>query len=139
MRKGKAKQQKTQTNYWDFCINLTNKVCLLFNTGNLFGGMAFAVFLVIFFRYPSGDLPILIRDFFNAFFKSKFYHAFIGLFIIGVLSWALYRTKTVKDKEIKRLTKLRKDLIHGLEKGELTPLSTHHSSGFNPDNEEGDK
>lgn len=139
MKPRKLKQPKPQTNFYDVCINFTNKLFLLFNSGNFFGGMAFAAFIIIFFRYPSEDLPILTRDFFYAFFGSKFYHAFIGLFLIFFLLLALHRTKKVKDKEIKRLTNLRKELIHGIEEGKLTPLSTHYPSGFNLSNEERDR
>lgn len=37
----------------------------------------------------------------------------------------------VYRKELEQVAKQRKDVIHGIETGELHPLSIHHSSGCN--------
>ncbi|WP_277656507.1 hypothetical protein [Seleniivibrio woodruffii] len=139
MKQGKDKKSHPdkQTNFWDFLINFTDKLFELFRSGYLSGAILLAFFIIIVIlviKLPSAPLIIFISSFFNFLSEEKFYVFPLCALIFIMIYWCI-RQRNEYKKEIKRLQNIRKELMHGLNSGELKTLSNHNSCDFDFDKE----
>ncbi|MFA5300620.1 MAG: hypothetical protein WC389_20730 [Lutibacter sp.] len=129
-RKKTTALPEKNTNCWDFLIHVCDKVYNLLKFGHVFGAMILVLLiciLIVIIRYPHEQLPILTNGILSFLGKEKYYFIPLSSLLAISLSGNYYQFKTY-SKEIKRICKCRKELIHGLENGKLTVVENHHSS-----------
>ena len=118
------------TNVWDAVINFTNIAYDLVNSGNIWGLLLLLVFGIVgftIFNLPAEDVSPLVKLLIQPFFKTgtPYYVLLAGL---GFSVYANVLQRVTYKKEIKRLTDIRKTLVHGKETGALKELENHTSS-----------
>ena len=132
-RQANSSSNETSKNWADVAIELIRAILSLLNSGNIIGLIIAGIVLdVSFMSYKltpedSGRVLLTIIDILKANYLSSF--IFSMVFFIYVL-WSKNTIKNLK-KEIKRLAKIRTELMQGLSEGSLTPLNDHHPSKYN--------
>ena len=129
MAKGQKPPQR-QTTLWDFLIAVVNRLYNLLKTGNVFYAIILTLLLnstIFLVKYPSNELPDLVRWFGKYLNNEKFYIFPLGSLVLLELGALIYQRNKYK-KEIDRLCEERKQLVHGLKNNELSTISKHHSS-----------
>jgi hypothetical protein len=132
---GTTEPQTVPVNGWYVLLELVRLFSMLVRTGNIIGlivciGSLWLLLLTYKASVNATDQVLLgLYSFLGA---EKFYvlPLFLVILVIMVACW--YRNKHQKI-EIKRLAKLRHDLMHGLESGDLKPFTPHQGSGFRLD------
>jgi len=131
----KKSRSQGQPNAWAFWINLTNKVYNLCNSGNIIGLLILALIGYVYFvtySVPKEALPDLITRA-GLFLRDEGFYFFpLGITLLISLIANMVQYKTYK-KEIKRLTELRKTLIHGFKTGKFKNIDKHSTSNFDFD------
>lgn len=123
-----TKQDKP--NVWAFAIHLVDAILELINNTKFFalsfvliGGIA----VITALRMPDEAFIPFWSGLFGVFSNN---YAAYGLLIFTNCIWyiAYSSLKRESEREIERVTELRKHILHGLEKGTLTVLESHTSS-----------
>ena len=132
---GKKEKSNPPTNKWDFSINLTNKLYNLVNSGKIIGIVVITLLGYLFYvtsKVPDNEVAHLILAVLEFLKNCGFY--FIPLSITNItLIVGIIIQKKIYTKEIKRMAKFRKKVIHGIETGELQMIQKHSSSNFDFD------
>lgn len=130
---GKKKKPQTQppkgTNGWDVLLRIVDLTYSLINSGNIIGAgfLGFIYWLLLIsFRMPAEELSPLVQKCFSILQNVQTGYIVLGtaLFVSLLANINMYRTY---KSEIKRLTKQRQELIHGLKNGWLKEITTHVS------------
>ena len=132
-----SKQKEHPTNFNDVLIRLIDAFYDLGQSGNLALMMIFtfvASLLILFIKLPPGDISGFFKDIGKFLSEEKFYlFPLGGAFCVSI--YALFKQRQLYTKEINRLTRMRKKIIHGVEAGDLNALEHHNSSGFDVEDE----
>lgn len=129
----RKKTKNTNQHNWPGTVdNIVNRCYSFASSGNLVGLlviMAFVWVMTVTYRMPPKDLPRMLEGI--AHFLENCHWITVLVSSYAIVSTIIF-TRRDKDQrqEIKRLTDLRKKLIHGLENATLKPLDKHTSSGF---------
>lgn len=132
----KKSEDKSSTNCWDVLMRIVDAVFNLLSVEK-FCAAAFLVLSVsvitVIFKYPNEQLPSL----FNKFYKiltNLTGESGILVFVLSILlSVSVIGNivgSKVYNKEIRRLTQKRKNLIHGYKNKSINRLSVHNSTKF---------
>lgn len=131
-------EQKTtvqKTTVWDFLIHFTNVIYNLLTLKKVSLAFVYAVIIMAMVQCCKTDFTTFIQPAYDVLhyidekINNSLYTALVT--IIAVIS-VIGNVTIIKvyRKELERVTKQRKDVIHGIETGELHPLSIHHSSDY---------
>ena len=129
---GKPQQQSDNhpTNVWDAVIAFLNISYDLLNSGNIFGLLLLLMFGVVaisLFKMPDEHIKPFIEFLVSPFFKvGATYYVLFGGVAFSIYGNVYQRVSY--RKEIKRLTDIRKELVHGKKSGELKEIENHTSS-----------
>lgn len=129
--RGKVSPAKAGANFNDVLIRLIDAVYNLTNNGNIIG--VFLLYLCVQVFYITQKLSVEALDKYLAklFALDYFYIYPLG----GALAISLaanYFQARVYRQHIATLVQTRKELIHGLQAGELKTLKHHNTSGIDP-------
>jgi len=130
--KSKSSNKKQGTNFADVVIRLIDAFYDLAQTGNLIGLILFGFITWVFFvtyKLPATALEGFLSNIGN-FLVSEGFYFFPLSFALSVSVFANFMQARVYRSHIQDLSEHRKQLVHGLKSGELTPLEDHHSSNF---------
>jgi len=124
--------EENSHNLWSVANNIVDQTTKLISSGNIIGAILLFIILtcmLFIWKYPNEELPGLVRIFYLALSNVNLFFyllvAALGFSVVGnYLQYKKYH------KEIERLTNLRSDLIHGLDRKDLKPLNKHLSSRF---------
>ncbi|MBF0344803.1 MAG: hypothetical protein HQL06_11295 [Nitrospirae bacterium] len=136
-KRTRIKTEEKAKTWTDVAYRLMDGIFELINSGNILAAVVVLVFLCIMIaemRAPEGEIGRIMNKIIDIFVKDRFY-IFPLLILLSVSMLAnglMYKTYT---KEIKRLTEVRKRLIHGIESGNLKQYEDHKSSGFDLDDD----
>lgn len=89
-------------------------------------------FVVVSIKVPANEATGLAKDFLEVgktVLTEHFLSTILTIVLAAVLIWANRKVSGLKT-EINRLTEKRKELMHGLESGELKTIPTHTPSKF---------
>lgn len=124
------KKEEKNPNGWAFCIFTVGKLFDLVSTKNAGAVILFVTSLCILsvaFKYPSKELPDLLKGV-GKFLRSERFYIF-PLGMISIISiWGNFMQRKIYKKEIDRISAERKSVIHGIDSGELKILKKHNSS-----------
>lgn len=130
---GKGNRTTPPANGWNVILELVRLMTWLLQTGNIIGLLISAVIIWVFFatfRASTSTIDRILLSALSFFENERFYIVPLSsalIFTIVVCSLYIRQLKT----EIKRLTEIRRTLIHGIKDGVLAPYEKHNSSGFN--------
>ena len=125
-------KRASQTNAWDVFIKFLEIVYDLCKTGNLYGVVLFSIicyFFLVTLRLPAEDLSKMVLNLASFISAEKYYLVPLTIALTVSLWGNLYQRNKYQG-EIKRLTEIRKRLMHGLEKKELKEIKEHKTSNF---------
>lgn len=128
--KVKAKKAKAGANIYDVLIKLIDAVYNLVNSGNIVG-VILLYFCVQVFYITQKLSDAALDKYLGKLFTVDYFYVFPlgGALVISLL--ANYFQAHVYRKHIETLVQTRKELIHGLQTGELKTLKRHNTSGIN--------
>ncbi len=122
-------RQKHQTNFNDVLIKLIDAVYNLVNSGNIVGVILLYFCVQVFYITQKLSAESLDK-YLGHFFAIDFFYLFplVGLLIISVVTNVIQAR--VYRRHINSLVETRKELIHGLQSGEMKRLNRHTTSGI---------
>ncbi|MBU4277544.1 MAG: hypothetical protein KKC30_12450 [Proteobacteria bacterium] len=119
-------------NGWSVLLEVIQLASHLLRTGNIIGLMigllAFCIAIFAWKASPSTADTVIISSI-GFLYSEKFYLIPLLSVLALAVVMCMYRDKVQKG-EIKRLARIRKELIHGLESGEFKPFPEHVSSNY---------
>lgn len=124
------KTPKPETNFNDVLIRLIDKSYNLLNSGNFIGLILAAMICFLFYiahRCSDNFIETNLKTFLN----SAHFPNISLIATISVSVSANFIQHRVYKTEIRRLTQIRKELMHGKEHGDIKLLKKHTSSNFN--------
>lgn len=124
------KLTKLETNKYDVMIRFIDKSYNLLNSGNFIGIIIAAIIILVLYlahRCSDGFIEASLKSIFD----SVHFPSLLVVFPLVASVGANYIQHKVYIAEIKRLTQIRKELMHGHEHGSLNKLDNHTSSNFN--------
>lgn len=132
-------QDESGTNFWgcvrDISIRLIDVVYNLCNTGNIFSAiilLSFVFALYVTFKLPPENIDNYILEFIGFLKSEKFYLWPFSMAISFSIAANTIQFK-VYSREIKRLSSVRSELMHGSDSGDLKKLKDHNPSNFDID------
>ena len=132
-KKGRKPGKKPgESNSADVAMHFIDAVYNLLNTGNIVGVFLLGLIALIgsiMWRLPDEQLGPIVIGFGGFLYGERFYLLVMAVALIYCIHLKRKMDTLYKD-EIQRLTDVRKDLIHGLQSGALTPLQKHTSTGY---------
>lgn len=125
-----------KTTVWDFLIHFTNVIYNLLTLKKVSLAFVYAIIIMAMVQCCKTDFATFIQPAYDVLhyidekISNSLYTALVT--IIAVIS-VIGNVTIIKvyRKELEQVAKQRKDVIHGIETGELHSLSIHHSSGCN--------
>lgn len=124
----KSKRSPSGYSGWMFARDFSKGVFSLLNTGKVypaFGLLIIAIMGIAAWRLPPDQLATVIYDFLVT-VRSSFGIVLVLFFITNAAwLWLFARQKSLYEKEIERLAKIRHDLVHNKE---LIMIENHRSS-----------
>ena len=132
----KRTDEKSSTNGWDVLMRIVDLIYNLLSVEKI-GAAAFFVLSVsaitLIIKYPDEELPNL----FNKIYESLTNLTGKSGILVLALSILLFISvmgniigSRIYNREIKRLTNKRKNLVHGLRSKNLDRLAVHNSTKF---------
>ena len=125
--------QKPGTTNQDVVIHLIDTFYNLINSGNFIGVVILFFIFLIAWRLTPGDLNTHVTTIFNVLTSGKYLY-FVLSVTLGVSLAGNFIQRKMYKKEIRRLTHLRKKLMHGRKDGSLELLENHNPSDYDIDN-----
>ncbi len=123
---------KGKKGWADVAIRMIDALYDLAQTGNLIGLFVFGFVCWIFYityKLPPEFIESAASGIGIFLTNERFYFfPLVSVLIVSVIT-NIIQAKVYKS-HIQDLTEQRSALVHGLQTGELTPLKTHRSSGF---------
>ena len=132
VRKAPQKQKKQGTNFYDVAIRFIDALYDLAQTGNLIGLILFGFIVWTFYvtsKVSSTALEGFLGGIGNFIVSESFYLLPLTSALI-VSVFANFIQARVYRSHIQDLSEHRKNLVHGLNSGDLKTLEEHHSSDF---------
>lgn len=129
LKKKKSSEQKSRTNFNDVLIKLIDSVYNLVNSGNIVGVILLYFCVQVFYITQKLSAKDLDKYLGKAFSIDYFYiYPLSVLLILSVIT--NFIQARVYRKHIDTHVQTRKELIHGLQSGELKTLKNHNTSGI---------
>jgi len=130
-KKGKPNEKQSKTNINDVFIRLIDAIYDVINSGNIIG-IIVVIFFVIIYKLPAENVNEHIKSVINLFTTEKYYIIPLSITLVVSVTVNIYQKK-IYQTEIKRLSEIRKFLMHGLENKTLKVLEEHHPSDYKID------
>lgn len=127
--KGTARAPKSGTNFNDVLVKLIDSVYNLVNSGNIVGVILLYFCVQVFYITKKLSAEAL-DNYIGKVFAIDYFYLFPLSFALGISLIAnIYQAKVYR-RHIEVLVTTRKELIHGLQMGEMKKLKKHVSSGI---------
>lgn len=129
MKKKKSAAPKSGASFNDVLIKLIDSVYNLVNSGNIVGVILLYFCVQVFYITQKLSAESLDKYLGKVFSIDYFYiYPLGGLLVLSLIT--NFIQAWVYKKHIDTLVQTRKELIHGLQSGELKALKSHNSSGI---------
>lgn len=128
-KKSVSRAASSKTNLFDVLIKLIDAVYNLVNGGNIVGVILLYFCVQVFYITQKLSAEALDKYLGKIFALEYFYVIPLGLALAISLVANFYQAKVYK-RHIEMLVQTRKELIHGLQTGELKRLTRHTTSGI---------
>lgn len=120
-----------RTHTWEqVAMTFIDRVYSLIKNGHIISASIFVVLAIIFlfvYKYPSDKLPELTMAF-GGFLNSEKYWIIPATFLTMVLLCTIIVGFKAYKAEVRRVSKQRKDIIHGIKNKELREIPDHNTS-----------